>query len=276
MSYRIVYLIRHHQLQSLPIGEPTIKDWSDANKIVLRSEEQLKQLISDGYEIIGMNAHYRIDIGGYLDLRLKKADSKIVANANSIFEYASHLVNVYDIEKKKPAFVWVSDTSVYWQFEEALLMLEQNENNQKIITTKKLRTSIPNKVYRSLMTWIDNEKNRPYGIKKLSEIFSLICIVEEKDGSLNRRTFSKEELTLTQIAGIISNVYNRIMSLPPEERPMQKPIRKVEQSGDIILAYYPELAKSWGGGFQSWEEFQKYTEVEDLRADAEFEMSRGR
>ena len=71
-------------------------------------------------------------------------------------------------------------------------------------------------------------------------------------------------------------VYNRIMLLPPRERPMQKPIRKVEQSGDIILAYYPELAKRWGGGFQSWEEFQKYTEDEDLRVDAEFETSRGR
>jgi hypothetical protein len=38
-------------------------------------------------------------------------------------------------------------------------------------------------------------------------------------------------------------VYNKIMSLPLDERPLQKPIRKVEQSGDIVLAYYPELAK---------------------------------
>jgi hypothetical protein len=33
------------------------------------------------------------------------------------------------------------------------------------------------------------------------------------------------------------------MSLPPEERPMQKPIRKVQQSGDIVLAYYPQFLK---------------------------------
>ena len=38
-------------------------------------------------------------------------------------------------------------------------------------------------------------------------------------------------------------VYNKIMSLPPEERPIQKPIRKVQQSGDIILAYYPQFLK---------------------------------
>ncbi|SRR5215207_709567 len=39
-------------------------------------------------------------------------------------------------------------------------------------------------------------------------------------------------------------VYNKIMSLPPEERPMQKPIRKVQQSGDIVLAYYPQFLKT--------------------------------
>lgn len=39
-------------------------------------------------------------------------------------------------------------------------------------------------------------------------------------------------------------VYNKIMSLPPEERPIQKPIRKVQQSGDIILAYYPQFART--------------------------------
>ena len=39
-------------------------------------------------------------------------------------------------------------------------------------------------------------------------------------------------------------VYNKIMSLPLDERPMQKPIRKVQQSGDIVLAYYPQFLKS--------------------------------
>jgi len=37
--------------------------------------------------------------------------------------------------------------------------------------------------------------------------------------------------------------YDKIMSLPPEQIPMQRPIRKVEQSGEIILASYPQLAK---------------------------------
>lgn len=38
-------------------------------------------------------------------------------------------------------------------------------------------------------------------------------------------------------------VHNAMMSLRPEERPRQKPIRKVEASGDIILAEHPELAR---------------------------------
>jgi hypothetical protein len=38
-------------------------------------------------------------------------------------------------------------------------------------------------------------------------------------------------------------IYDTMMSLPPGKRPKQKPIRKVEASGDIILAYYSQLAK---------------------------------
>lgn len=37
--------------------------------------------------------------------------------------------------------------------------------------------------------------------------------------------------------------YDKIMSLPPEQIPLQRPIRKVEQSGEIILASYPHLAR---------------------------------
>jgi tetratricopeptide (TPR) repeat protein len=38
-------------------------------------------------------------------------------------------------------------------------------------------------------------------------------------------------------------VYREIINLPKEKRPKQKPIRKVEAGGDIILAQYPELTK---------------------------------
>jgi uncharacterized caspase-like protein len=38
-------------------------------------------------------------------------------------------------------------------------------------------------------------------------------------------------------------VYYAMMSLPPSKRPKQKPIRKVEASGDIVLASYPRLVR---------------------------------
>jgi hypothetical protein len=40
-----------------------------------------------------------------------------------------------------------------------------------------------------------------------------------------------------------SYIYRTILNLPPKKRPKQKPITKVEASGDIILASYPNLVK---------------------------------
>jgi uncharacterized caspase-like protein len=40
-----------------------------------------------------------------------------------------------------------------------------------------------------------------------------------------------------------SYVYRTILNLPPKRRPKQKPITKVETSGDIILAHYSKFAK---------------------------------
>ena len=38
-----------------------------------------------------------------------------------------------------------------------------------------------------------------------------------------------------------SYVYRAIMSLPADKRPKQTPITKAEESGNVILAYHPEL-----------------------------------
>jgi Caspase domain len=38
-------------------------------------------------------------------------------------------------------------------------------------------------------------------------------------------------------------LYDTIMSLPPAKRPKQKPIRKLEASGDIVLGYFPEFSR---------------------------------
>jgi negative regulator of replication initiation len=41
-----------------------------------------------------------------------------------------------------------------------------------------------------------------------------------------------------------SYVYRAIMSLPADKRPKQTAITKAEESGNVILAYYPELKTS--------------------------------
>jgi hypothetical protein len=218
----------------LPIGEPAVKDWSDAKKIVLRSEGQLKQLLSEDYEIIGKQFHSTDDLG-YLDLQLIKSNSKIVANANSIFEYAAHLADIYDFEKKKPGYVWVGDTAVYWEFEGALPMLKPEENIQHIITTKKLSTTIPNKVNTSLLTWVDNEKNRSYRTIKLSEILSLVCVVEEKDGCVTQKTFSKEKMNLEQIIKTVLDAKSSDNTIALSPFLLSKKKQGLEGFGDVLI-----------------------------------------
>jgi hypothetical protein len=39
-------------------------------------------------------------------------------------------------------------------------------------------------------------------------------------------------------------VYDTIMSLPPDKKPNQKPVMKVEAGGTIVLASYPQFDKS--------------------------------
>ena len=53
-------------------------------------------------------------------------------------------------------------------------------------------------------------------------------------------------------------IYDKIMSLPSEQRSEQTPIRKVEQSGNIILACYPHLARRGTS-------YSQTNSIEDLR-----------
>jgi hypothetical protein len=89
------------------------------------------------------------------------------------------------------------------KLEEATHFLGQM-NRTQIIMKKRLHTAVSHKVYSSLLSWILNERGRKYGIDPISEIFSLVCIVQEKDKIITRRTYSKEELRLSKIYEIIS------------------------------------------------------------------------
>ena len=48
-------------------------------------------------------------------------------------------------------------------------------------------------------------------------------------------------------------IYEQIITLPPEGRPVQKPIFKTENSGQVILASYPTLRSLWQPvSMQNW------------------------
>lgn len=60
---------------------------------------------------------------------------------------------------------------------------------------------------------------------------------------LNGNEFSVDDNGLVTPDTLSRYVYNAMMSLPPSERPRQTPFKRVESSGDIVLAHYPQYAK---------------------------------
>lgn len=113
-------------------------------------------------------------------------------------------MELYDKNSNETHFVWVPDTSVYFQFEDALTYILPGHHSPPL-ATKTIDTQNHNKIYDSLCSWIKNERNRHYGILKLSEVFSILCIVNEKDDGVTRMTYGKEFLKLSDIKEILSS-----------------------------------------------------------------------
>jgi hypothetical protein len=78
-----------------------------------------------------------------------------------------------------------------------------------------------------------------YGLKKQDHSIFTYYLLEGLRG--NERSVDVNGNITPYSLG--SYVYKAIMNLPPKKRPKQKPITKVEASGDIILASYPNLVR---------------------------------
>ena len=78
-----------------------------------------------------------------------------------------------------------------------------------------------------------------YGLKKQDHSIFTYYLLEGLRG--NERSVDVNGNITPYSLG--SYVYKVIMNLPPKKRPKQKPITKVEASGDIILASYPNLVR---------------------------------
>lgn len=168
------------------------------NVLKIISIDHLIQLINEGYEIEGKQFHFENNSSN-TTLTLVKNGTKIIADANNIDEYVLHLLPLYDPNKKGIRMIWIPDTKIYWKFEIAFVNLILNlvENNAiPLIFSNQLSSS---SIYYELVKWISREKNKKFGTKKLSAIFSSVCIVNKKNGKVSSETYEKELLDLQQI-----------------------------------------------------------------------------
>jgi hypothetical protein len=136
---------------------------------------------------------------------LAKGDQILEADASTIDDYVLHLRELYDFDKQKTAFVYITDTEVYHEFEEELFTIFPSLPygfKSRPIITKKPKIEFWGKIIGRIEDWIRIEKGRKYGIKNISEIFFLACMIEEKAGSVTRKTINKETVTLDEIKKI--------------------------------------------------------------------------
>lgn len=191
----------------MPKIEQNKIDWSGGNKLKIESIDHFNELVEKGFEVTDINYSFASNQSD-VSLLLVNQNEKIVADANSIDDYVVHLVSLYDFNKKRPLFVWVPDTSLYWDFEDTLITFLSSTDNLQPFTTKQLATPIANEIYNSLSNWMSKEKYKKYFGTKLSEIFSLVCIVEEKNKMVSNTIFDKEKVSLDKIKEIVSTAMN--------------------------------------------------------------------
>ena len=176
-------------------------DLDSAKKITIKSMEHYNTMIKDGFEVkqvlvYGSPQHLNTAIV------LANGDQTLEADATAIDDYVLHLRELYDFDKQKTAFVYITDTEVYHTFEEELFTIFPSLPygfKSRPIITKKPEIELWEKIIGRIEDWIRIEKGRKYGIKNISEIFFLACMVEVKAGSLTRKTINKETVTLDEI-----------------------------------------------------------------------------
>ena len=86
-----------------------------------------------------------------------------------------------------------------------------------------------------LKNWMNNERFRTYGITKISEIFSLVCIIEEKNKIITRKTFGKERITLQQIKRLKSTAKNLDSSTALSFFLLSRKLGPPDQFGDLLI-----------------------------------------
>jgi hypothetical protein len=173
------------------------KEWSEWRKITIDSKAHYDELLRSGYEIYKIKFYW--DLGRFeVSTILTKGEERVVADATPVSDYFMHLQELYDFNKKKPIFVWVPDTSLYWDFEETFFNMLTQKHSRPLFN-KMLDSQNYPKIYDSLVAWMKKEKYAKYRMGRLSEIFSLVCILNEKGGDIITNIYSKETITLQDV-----------------------------------------------------------------------------
>ena len=175
--------------------------WKNTEKITILSENHLKKLLSQGFEIKGVSFAWvpdKTDIVLYLASKKKR----LVADALRIGRYVIHLQDLYDFNLRKTRFTWVSDTSIYWNFEVKLTQMLTGEFKRPI-SRRMIDSYYRDTIFNRMNDWVKSKKGRTSPKSNLSILFSQVYIINENENEIFAREISKERFESGSLGKIL-------------------------------------------------------------------------
>ncbi len=207
-------------------------DWL-ANPIRVDSLDEFKGFLKLGYEVCGKSFRWENNISE-VKLALNRDGEQIIVEANEIFEYAASLVELYDFEKKKPAYISVPNTQIFWEFELRLSTMISREF-EKPIKVNEIVKSNSKLILDKFQSWVLNEKYKFYPLTRFSELFTIICVVYENVDSLNVKFFSKEVFNLEVLSTIYERSTTSENAIALSFFLLSKKLDKQEENNDVLI-----------------------------------------
>lgn len=94
---------------------------------------------------------------GYCSLpRIQK--KRLVADALRIGHYVIHLQDLYDFNLRKTRFTWVSDTSIYWNFEVKLTQMLTGEFKRPI-SRRMIDSYYRDTIFNRMNDWVKSKRD---------------------------------------------------------------------------------------------------------------------
>lgn len=184
----------------------------DGTDIKIESVDHLNSLIGEGYEIISWSLHAQGEIGTKITLVLEKNGTSIRADGSQISDHVIQLQSLYDSRKKKEVFVWVPNTSLYWDLQKKFMHIAYGDHKSPIVV-RSIQHRHTNLIYDSLNNWVEKHHNLIYKNNRLSSIFYSVCIINAKADNVQTLSYEKELLNLDIIEQITSSAQKYDVSI---------------------------------------------------------------